>query len=191
VFIALPLQVHKDNPMPLKNRIARLCLLTAFFSIFLLGAMLGGLLPGGFFVASAQDTEPTGPTDDEVNAIAKQLYCPVCENIPLDVCPTQACAQWRDLIREKLAEGWNERQIKDYFVEQYGERVLAAPPARGINWLFYLVPPLAIGAGIYILYRAFLSMRPQPASGTYPSTHLEPPAEDYVRRLEEELRKKD
>jgi cytochrome c-type biogenesis protein CcmH/NrfF len=105
VFIALPLQVHKDNPMPQKNRIARLCLLTAFFSIFLLGAMLGGLLPGGFFVASAQDTEPTGPTDDEVNAIAKQLYCPVCENIPLDVCPTQACAQWRDLIREKLARG--------------------------------------------------------------------------------------
>ncbi len=31
------------------------------------------------------------PTDDEVNRIAKQLYCPVCENTPLDVCPTQAC----------------------------------------------------------------------------------------------------
>ena len=24
------------------------------------------------------------PSDDEVNAVAKQLYCPVCENIPLD-----------------------------------------------------------------------------------------------------------
>jgi cytochrome c-type biogenesis protein CcmH len=33
-------------------------------------------------VATAQ--QPT-PSDDEVNAIAKQLYCPVCENIPLDV----------------------------------------------------------------------------------------------------------
>ena len=28
------------------------------------------------------------PTDDEVNAVARQMYCPVCENIPLDVCPT-------------------------------------------------------------------------------------------------------
>ena len=47
--------------------------------------------------ASAQDGGE-GPTDDEVNAIAKRLYCPVCENVPLDVCPTQACAQWRELI---------------------------------------------------------------------------------------------
>ena len=31
------------------------------------------------------------PTDDAVNKIAKQLYCPVCENTPLDVCPTEAC----------------------------------------------------------------------------------------------------
>ena len=51
--------------------------------------------------------QPT-PSDDEVNAIAKQLFCPVCENTPLDVCPTQACAQWRELIREKLAAGWSE-----------------------------------------------------------------------------------
>jgi cytochrome c-type biogenesis protein CcmH len=38
--------------------------------------------------------QPT-PSDDQVNAIARQLYCPVCENTPLDVCPTTACHQWR------------------------------------------------------------------------------------------------
>src|SRR5260221_3230838 len=46
--------------------------------------------------AAAQDATPPGPvTDNDVNRVARQLYCPVCENIPLDVCPTQACAQWR------------------------------------------------------------------------------------------------
>ena len=45
------------------------------------------------------------PSDDDVNRIAHQLYCPVCENVPLDVCGTQACAQWRELIREKLGQG--------------------------------------------------------------------------------------
>src|SRR5512138_1525512 len=61
------------------------------------------------------------PSDDQVNAVAKELYCPVCENIPLDVCPTQACAQWRELIGDKLAQGWTAEQIKSYFVEQYGD----------------------------------------------------------------------
>ena len=81
-----------------------------------------------------------GPTDDDVNAVAKQLFCPVCENIPLDTCGTAACEQWRGIIREKLSEGWTEDQIKNYFVEQYGDRVLAEPPAQGFNWVVYLVP---------------------------------------------------
>ena len=72
--------------------------------------------------AIAQDTSAI--SDDQVNAIAKQMFCPVCENTPLDVCPTQACAQWRELIRQKLAAGWSDQEIKDYFVEQYGARVL-------------------------------------------------------------------
>src|SRR5512139_417847 len=63
------------------------------------------------FRVSAQG--PT-PTDDEVNRIAKQLYCPVCESTPLDVCPTEACRQWRDLIRTMLAEGKSEAEIKQY-----------------------------------------------------------------------------
>jgi len=136
------------------------------------------------------------PSDDDVNAIAKQLYCPVCENIPLDVCGTQACAQWRDLIREKLADGWSETQIKQYFVDQYGDRVLATPPARGLNWLVYIVPPLAILAGAYILLRALRMWREQPPSmdsATSPPFNSEPGVaeqDEYIQRLEEELSKR-
>jgi cytochrome c-type biogenesis protein CcmH len=161
----------------------KLLRMSIFVSIFLAMLVVGGAL--------AQEANPQPATDDQVNAIAKQLYCPVCENIPLDVCGTQACAQWRELIREKLSQGWNEAQIKQYFVDQYGDRVLATPPARGLNWLVYIVPPLAILAGIYILYRAFQSWRQPAPSEIQP----EPPvvqaeADEYALRLEEELRKR-
>jgi cytochrome c-type biogenesis protein CcmH len=147
------------------------------------------------------------PSDDQVNAIAKQLYCPVCENIPLDVCPTQACAQWRELIREKLAQGWTDQQIKQYFIDQYGDRVVGMPPAHGLNWLVYLLPPVAILFGAFILWRALQAWRtPAPAAdpsgsayisnpGTPASSNLEKDDghlddEAYRRRLEEELRKR-
>jgi cytochrome c-type biogenesis protein CcmH len=157
-------------------------------------AILLTLLLGLLVVSIVSAQQPT-PSDDQVNAIAKQLYCPVCENIPLDVCPTQACAQWRELIRQKLADGWTEQQIKDYFVQQYGARVLGTPPPKGINWLVYLVPPVAILAGVYILYRVLRSWK-QPAQEANP----QPPAvetpgqvdtaqDDYIARLEEEVRK--
>ena len=86
-------------------------------------------------------SQPT-PSDDQVNAVARQLYCPVCENITLDVCSTQACVQWRELIREKLAQGQTPDQITSYFVQQYCDRVVAVPPHTGINWILYILPPL-------------------------------------------------
>ena len=129
------------------------------------------------------------PTDDQVNAIAKQLYCPVCENIPLDVCPTQACAQWRELIREKLSAGWTEAEIKTYFVAQYGDRVLASPPATGLNWLVYIIPPLVIIAGAYILYRALLAWRQAPAELPDQNQPEDEQDDEYVARIEEELRR--
>jgi cytochrome c-type biogenesis protein CcmH len=138
-------------------------------------------------LATAGAQDPT-PSDDEVNAIAKEMYCPVCPNEPLDTCSTQACVQWRETIREKLALGWDVDQIKAYFVEQYGDRVLATPPARGLNWLVYVLPPLAILVGLYFLVRAMVRWSR--------STAAEQPApvksdDPYVARVEEELRKRD
>ena len=129
-----------------------------------------------------------GPTDDEVNAIASQLYCPVCENIPLDTCPTQACIQWRDVIREKLAEGWSEVEIKNYFVEQYGDRVLAEPPPRGFNWLIYILPPVVFLGGVVLLVRVFRAWRQDtPAVEEVDTGASDDP---YITKLEEELRKR-
>lgn len=148
------------------------------FSIMVLG-------PGR--IVLAQTTDPNSITDDQVNAIAKHLYCPVCENVPLDVCGTQACEQWRQVIRQKLAEGWSEAQIRQYFVDQYGDRVLATPPPRGINWLAYLVPPVVILTGVWVLVQAFRSWkRPLPISPSLPQPdHLSP---EVLKRIEEELK---
>ena len=157
---------------------------TLRFTFFALLLILATLLASPAF---AQDTNP--PTDDEVNAVAKQLYCPVCENTPLDVCPTQACAQWRDLIRLKLSQGESEQEIKDYFVANYGARVLNEPPREGLNWLAYLVPPLAILAGAVFLFRAFQRMKKPVVAAPAQGQEVDASVDDYVARLEAEVKK--
>lgn len=153
---------------------------------FIIFVLLLGLVLFGLTLGTAQAQNPT-PSDDEVNAIAKQLYCPVCENIPLDVCPTQACAQWRDLIREKLAAGWSEQQIKDYFAAQYGDRVLAQPPRRGLNWMVYILPPLFFMVGAYLVYRALRSRSRKLVGAAENLAMLDPNQDPYVSKLEAEL----
>lgn len=134
--------------------------------------------------------EPT-PSDDEINAVAKELYCPVCENIPLDACGTAACEQWRGVIRDKLSQGWTKAEIKTYFVEQYGDRVLAEPPRRGFNWLVYIIPPLAFLAGVYMLYQGFRTWQTVDGDGTPASggdSSAAPDVDDEVlSQIEKEL----
>ena len=140
----------------------------------------------------------TTPTDDDVNAIARQLFCPVCENTPLDVCPTQACKEWREEIRSMLADGKSEAEIKQYFVDYYGARVLAEPPRTGFNWLVYVVPPIVIVAGIFVLFRALRAWTQPATTETVPTSPSQGEGQDvssssndeYIARMEEELKKR-
>lgn len=150
-------------------------------SIFILALVLAGLR---IVTVSAQ--APT-PSDDDVNRVAKQLYCPVCESTPLDVCPTEACRQWRDLIRTMLAEGKSDAEIKQYFVEHYGARVLAEPPNKFVS---YLVPGVIILAGALLLLRGFqMWLKPSTAETSPAAQDSQEPVDPYVARLEEELKK--
>ena len=159
----------------------------------------------GAHVALAQD-EPV--SDDAVNEVAKDIYCPVCENTPLDVCATQACADWRELIREKLGEGQTREEIFNYFARQYGDGVLANPPSRGMNLVILWVLPVVlilVGALIFMAYIRKLRTVDagsvplavaNPAPSPVPITEIttETPKtqtpDDYAARVEDELRGK-
>jgi cytochrome c-type biogenesis protein CcmH len=135
------------------NRRINMRLILTLIIVLLLGA-----------VTLAQDT-PIIPTDidtsnvsdDAVNAIAEKLYCPVCENIPLDTCGTAACADWREEIRAMLAMGMPEEEIIDNFVTRFGDRVVGTPRDPAIRTISlvtpWLVVILGIGVGLYTLFR--------------------------------------
>ncbi len=156
-----------------------------------LWALLMLLLAGLVFypVQAVMAQEPT-PSDDAVNRIASQLYCPVCENIPLDACPTQACQQWRDLIRQKLMEGWSEDAIKAHFVAQYGDRVLGEPPRQGLNWLIYVLPGVVLLMGLVLLLRFFWKKPAAPSTGGS-SPAQKPEKDPYLARVERDLMEMD
>ena len=130
-----------------------------------------------------------GPNlDDEVNRIAKTLYCPVCPNTPLDVCSTQACAQWRALIKEMLQQGKSEEQIRAYFVQQYGDVVLGAPPAQGFNWLAYILPAIGIVLGAAIAWFTVRQWIVRRGEGAAAAAEIPAVPKEYADRIENDLK---
>jgi cytochrome c-type biogenesis protein CcmH len=154
------------------------------------GAFLAAMILAGLTITQVAAQEKTPVTDYQVNALARQLYCPVCENTPLDVCPTTACAQWRALIREKMELGWSEVQIKEYFAAQYGDRVLSEPPRRGLNWLVYVLPPLLIGIAAIFLFFLIRKLRaPQSSASITPAAH-DPSGDEFLAQIENEIQQR-
>ena len=90
-----------------------------------------------------------------------------------------------------LTEGKSEAEIKQYFVEQYGARVLAEPPNRLVA---YLVPAVVILLGAFLLFRGFqMWMKPSITEcrrGRPAEREAKPAQDPYIARLEEELKKR-
>lgn len=158
--------------------------------------LLVGLLLSSVSTALAQDEI----SDDQVNAIAKDLFCPVCENTPLDVCPTQACEEWRGQIRQQLSEGQSPEDIKAYFAFQYGDHVLAEPPRRGFDLVVWILPIATVAAGGAYFFRYLQKLnqpKPRPLQTTpvqaAPTPTQQPTnsLDSYIAQIEQELNNHD
>jgi cytochrome c-type biogenesis protein CcmH len=98
-------------------------------------------------VAAAQ--QPSRPVNDQqVYEIAVELRCVVCQNLSVADSPSEMAAQMRAIVRERLAAGDSPAQVRQYFVERYGEWILLSPPRRGFNLLVWLAPLVALVAGL-------------------------------------------
>jgi cytochrome c-type biogenesis protein CcmH len=155
--------------------------------VFVLAVTMFLVLAGGSVVL-AQDGGTV--TADDVNNVAKKLFCPVCENIPLDTCGTAACAQWRDEIRIQLESGRTEKQVIDDFVHRFGDRVIGTPQDPTLRALSLVTPwllsalALLVAGFTFIRWRLNQSNEPEfaplaPANNT--------PLADYRARLEQDL----
>ncbi|MCB9454279.1 MAG: cytochrome c-type biogenesis protein CcmH [Anaerolineaceae bacterium] len=146
----------------------------------------GVLLALFLLVALPAAAQQLTVTDDDVNAIAKKMYCPVCENIPLDVCGTAACEQWRGEIRTQLEEGYTEAEIITDFINRFGERVVGTPQDPLLRSLS-LVTPWLIGLGLLVIVLVnFRRWRSQKT--TISTSQVESGDDAYRNRLEADLK---
>ena len=111
---------------------------------------------------SGQDAPSGEVTADEVNVVARELWCPLCSGVRLDACELKACDQMKEVIAIKLSEGEDTESIKQYFVEQYGPQVLGEPPAKGFNWLAWILPVVAVVFGGVFVWRQMGRMMRRP-----------------------------
>ena len=135
--------------------------------------------------SAASERHPT------LGELEGQLMCPICEGETLAQSDSPAAVRIKAYIERRISQGATRSEIKQELVDQWGTRILAAPPRHGFDLLAWLLPIIGVLGGAAILgalaWRWSRSREPS-AQWTLTARPLGPEDE---RRVDEELRRFD
>lgn len=108
-------------------------------------------------MAAASDPAERLP-DPAQEARARQIFqevrCLVCQNESINDSDAELARDLRRVVREQVAAGRDEAQVKAFLTDRYGEYVLLKPAFSLGNAALWLGPFVAVLAGL-----AFLALR--------------------------------
>ncbi|MCS7007334.1 MAG: cytochrome c-type biogenesis protein [Thermoleophilia bacterium] len=126
---------------------------------------------------AARGGDPPSAADLEA-----EIVCPVCETT-LDQSNAPIAERMKLFIRERIAAGDSEQEIKDALVAEFGPGVLATPPKRGFGLLAWALPLAGLAAGIVVV-----SLLARSWARSRRVAPVAPPVEpELERRIDEEL----
>ena len=99
-------------------------------------------------------------------ALFKDVRCVVCQHEAIADSPAGVAADMRRLVREEIAAGRTDAEVKADLVRRYGDFVLFRPPVRGGTWLLWFGPLAALllaGAALMLTARR-RRVEPEPLS---------------------------
>jgi cytochrome c-type biogenesis protein CcmH len=122
-----------------------------------------------------------------LTAVWNDYMCTSCHE-PLPVAQSPQSYSERDFLKGLIAAGLTKAQIKQQMVANYGQAVLAQPPAHGLNLTVYILPPVLVLIGLATLVITLPRWRRRAAVARAQQTAPEPPVNPAdTERLEEEL----
>jgi cytochrome c-type biogenesis protein CcmH/NrfF len=94
---------------------------------------------------------PVASHEREARRLEAELIAPCCWTQQVSVHSSPAADKVRADVRARLAAGQTHQQILDAYVAEYGQAILAEPPARGSNLALYVAPPIVLAATAALL----------------------------------------
>ena len=115
---------------------------------------------------------PDQAQEQRARALSKDLRCVVCQNQSIDDSDAPLARDLRVLVREQIAGGKSDAEVRNFVVERYGNFILLKPPVEGDTLLLWAGPfaVLLLGAAGMI---AWQRRRPAATPDAAPLTDAE------------------
>ena len=128
-----------------------------------LAATLAVLL--GAAAADPADRLADPAKEARARALFRDVRCLVCQSESIDESEAPLAHDLRQVVRQQVADGRTDAQIKGFLVSRYGQFVLLTPKASLGNAILWIGPLLIVAAGAAALI-ARSRKAPEPTSLT-------------------------
>jgi cytochrome c-type biogenesis protein CcmH len=109
---------------------------------------LTALVTGGAFAVPVADTFSSSAMEARARTLQRELRCLVCQGESIDESQAPLAGELRHLVRQQIAEGKSDSDIKQYLVARYGDFILMEPPLQPDTYFLWLAPfAILLGAG--------------------------------------------
>lgn len=90
-----------------------------------------------------------GPAQEaRAQALEMEIRCVECQNEPIAQSTADIAADMRELVRDRIAAGDSDDQIRGFFRRRYGDFVLFRPPWDARTWMLWGSPALLALIGL-------------------------------------------
>ena len=107
-----------------------------------------------FFIFSLNNLEAN--TDDMKIKITKNLRCLICQGQSVYDSDSEFANSLKILVKQKLDDGYEEKEIYNFLKKKYGEWILYEPRFNKNTYFLWLLPILMFVAGGAIIFKRFI-----------------------------------
>lgn len=117
-----------------------------------------------FLGAASEPSERlTDPAQEaRARALFKEVRCLVCQNESIDASHAELAQDLRAIVRQEVAAGRSDIEVRRFLTDRYGEYVLLKPQFSWANAALWLAPLLVVLAGGGLLISRWRALPPEP-----------------------------
>ena len=90
------------------------------------------------------------------NEITKNLRCLICQGQSVYDSDSEFANSLKSLVKQKLDDGYKEKEIYDFLKGKYGEWILYEPGFNKNTYFLWLLPILMFVIGGAIIFKLFI-----------------------------------
>lgn len=103
----------------------------------------------GMLVAAAAPAVLGDPAQEaRAQALEREIRCVQCQNEPIAQSTADIAYDMRVLVRERIAAGDSDEEIRSFFRQRYGDFVLFRPPMDPRTWALWGAPLALLALGL-------------------------------------------